>query len=70
MPIPELAIIFRGESVSGHPCAWGGKTNPDNRREVFPNILVFSNLALPPPLAPPDFLLENLAPEALLGAAN
>ena len=33
---PELAIIFRGESVSGHPGARGGTTNPENRTGVFP----------------------------------
>ena len=35
---PELAIIFRGESVSGHPGARGGPKSPENRTEIF-NIL-------------------------------
>ena len=33
---PELAIIFRGESVSGHPGARGGQNNLDNRPEKVP----------------------------------
>ena len=30
---PELAIIFRGESVSGHPGARGGPTAPKTARK-------------------------------------
>ena len=36
---PELAIAFRGESVSGHPGARGGPNNPKNRPESFPKYL-------------------------------
>ena len=32
---PELAIIFRGESVSGHPGARGGPKSPNRRPEDF-----------------------------------
>ena len=33
---PELAMVFRGESVSGHPGARGGQNNLDNRPEKVP----------------------------------
>ena len=38
----ELAIIFRGESVSGHPGSRGGPKIPENRPENFPKTLEFS----------------------------
>ena len=34
---PELAIIFRGDSVSGHPWARGGTKKSENRPENSPN---------------------------------
>ena len=35
---PELAMVFRGESVSGHPGARGGQKNPENHPENFQKI--------------------------------
>ena len=32
---PELAIVFRGKSVSGHPGARGGPKNHESRPESF-----------------------------------
>ena len=44
MPTPELAIIFRGESVSGRPGARGGPKHPKHRTDFFR----FSELFGPP----------------------
>ena len=35
---PELAMVFRGESVSGHPGARGGQKNTENHPENFQNM--------------------------------
>ena len=54
MAPPELAIIFRGQSVSGHPGARGGPRNPEHRPEKIQTSQNFqtSTLANPPFGAP------------------
>ena len=60
MPTPELAIIFRGESVSGHPGARGGPKVFENRPETF-RFLFF-----PPTVAQPTWG-SNLVRESAQG---
>ena len=43
---PELAIIFRGESVSGHPGARGGPKKSENLTENYPNNENFHKIIL------------------------
>ena len=46
MSTPELAIIFRGESVSGHPGARGGPTSHKHRTENCSQLLNVSQTSL------------------------
>ena len=67
MTYEMMAIIFRGESVSGHPGARGGTKNHEHRPETNPNILI--NIfkpppcpPLPPPRRPPSLATKSLKP--------
>ena len=60
---PELAMVFRGESVSGHPGARGGQKNPENHPEKFQKIQeIPSKKTLVPKPWVPSLVSKNVLP--------